>query len=166
MDKKAWYSCQILFSLFLILTGIFIIITSIQFSRPLLQSGSATCLDMPGLSPIVCSALMILLSLYIIVDAAHRGGTLGYFWSAPMRKALKSTEAITLYKVFAAFILYVFILFPSLPYWLSTVVFLVLFMAIFKVFSWKTILISMIVTGALMYVFGVLFAVNLPNKFF
>ena len=161
-DRKAWYTSHILFSIALILASIYIIIDSLKMSIPLIEKGQATILDMPGLSPIICSLLLIGLSIVMIRSAWRSGGTLRYLASAEIRKALIGPEAIVVYKVFALFLLYVYALIPFLPYWASTFLFMVVFMLSFRVFSWKTILISISTALSIMVIFGKLFRVNLP----
>ena len=162
-DRKAWYTCHILFSIALILVSIYIIIDSLKMSLPLIEKGQATILDMPGLSPIICSLLLIVLSLVVIVSAWRSGGTLKYLASPDVRKALIDREAIAVYKVFALLLLYVYLLLPFLPYWASTFLFMVVFMLSFRVFSWKTVLISISTALLIMVIFGNLFGVNLPK---
>jgi hypothetical protein len=161
-DRKSWYTCHILFSIALILASIYIIIDSLHMSIPMIKNGQATIMDMPGLSPIICSVLLIILSLVMIRSAWRSGGTLKHLVSAEVRKALTGREAITVYKVFALLLLYVYVLMPFLPYWASTFVFMVVFMLSFHVFSWKTILISISTALSIMVIFGKLFGVNLP----
>lgn len=162
MGKRGWYSCQILFSFFLILVGIFIIVNAVRFSTPLIESGDATYLDAPGFSPILCGALLVILSSYVAYGSWKRGGTVRYFFSAEMIAALKSNEALTVYKVFALMFLYGFVLLPHLPYWLSTILFMLAFMITFKYFTWKAVVVSIVTSLSLFYVFGTLFSVTLP----
>lgn len=162
-DRKSWYTCHILFSIALILVSIFIIIDSLKMSLPLIGKGQATILDMPGLSPIVCSLLLIALSLVVIVSAWRNGGTLKHLASPEVRKAMVGREAIVVYKVFALLLLYVYLLMPLLPYWASTFLFMIVFMLSFRVFSWKTVLISISTALLIMVIFGNLFGINLPK---
>lgn len=162
MEKQGWYSCQILFSFFLILVGVFVIVNAVQFSMPLIESGRATYLDAPGFGPIVCGGLLIILSSYVAYGSWKRGGTLRYFFSAEMISALKSEEALTLYKVFALMFVYGFILLPNLPYWLSTILFMLAFMFTFKYFTWKAVVVAVATSLTLYYIFGTLFSVALP----
>lgn len=161
-DRKSWYTCHILFSMALILASIYIIIDSLQMSIPMIERGQAAITDMPGLTPIICSVLLIILSLFMIRDAWRSGGTLKHLASLEVRKGLIGPEAIAVYKVFALFLLYVYVLMPLLPYWASTFLFMVVFMLSFKAFSWKTILISIVTSVSIMVIFGKLFQVNLP----
>ncbi len=162
MEKKGWYSCQILFSFFLILVGLYVIFNSVRYSMPLIKAGDATYVDAPGFSPVVCGGLLIILSLYVAYGSWKRGGTLRYFFSAEMFAALKSKEALTFYKVFTLMFLYGFVLLPSLPYWLSTILFMLAFMITFKYFTWKAVAVSVLTSFTLYYVFGTLFSVALP----
>jgi hypothetical protein len=162
-DRKAWYTSHILFSTALILASIYIIIDSLKMSIPLIEKGQATILDMPGLSPIICSLLLIILSLIVIVSAWRSGGTLKYLVSSDVRQALIGREALVVYKVFTLLLLYVYLLLPLLPYWASTFLFMVVFMLSFRVFSWKTILISISTALLIMVIFGNLFGINLPK---
>lgn len=162
-DRKAWYTSHILFSIALILVSIYIIVDSLKMSLPLIEKGQATVLDMPGLSPIVCSLLIIVLSLVMIVSAWRSGGTLKQLLSPEVRQALIGREAIVVYKVFALLLLYVHLLMPLLPYWASTSLFMVVFMLSFRVFSWKTVLISIATALLIMVIFGNLFGINLPK---
>jgi hypothetical protein len=59
----------------------------------------------------------------------------------------------------------VFLLWPHLPFWLSTAVFMVGFMAAFGVFSWVSVLVSCLTVAALWYVFIELFNIALPSRF-
>jgi hypothetical protein len=163
--KHAWPSVDILFSLLLIALSLFIIIESVIESRPLLASEQATLLDMPGLSPIICSALLIGLSVAMIVSAYRKGGRLGWFFSGELSRALSGREARAVYKVFALLLAYVFLLWPHLPFWLSTTVFLIGFMAAFGVFSWTSVLTSGLTVAMLWYVFLELFNIALPSRF-
>ena len=162
-DRKSWYMCHIFFSIALILVSIYIIIDSLKMSIPMIEKGQATILDMPGLSPMLCSLLLIILSLVMIVSAWRSGGTLKHLASPDVRKALVGREAIVVYKVFALLLIYVFLLLPFLPYWVSTSLFMVLFMLSFRVFSWKTVLISISTALSIMVIFGKLFGINLPK---
>jgi hypothetical protein len=161
-DRKSWYTCHILFSIVLILASIYIIIDSLQMSIPFIERGQATIMDMPGLSPMICSLLLIGLSIVMIRSAWRSGGTLKHLASPEVRKGLIGKEATTVYKVFALLLLYVYVLMPLLPYWASTFLFMVVFMLSFRVFSWKTILISISTALLIMVIFGKLFGVNLP----
>ncbi|MBN2437356.1 MAG: tripartite tricarboxylate transporter TctB family protein [Deltaproteobacteria bacterium] len=162
-DRKTWYTCHILFSVALILAAIYIIIDSLKMSIPLMERGQATILDIPGLTPIICSLLLIILSLVVIVSAWRSGGTLKHLVSPDVRKALGGREAIVVYKVFTLLLLYVYLLLPFLPYWASTFLFMVVFMLSFRVFSWKTILISFLVAILIKVIFGDLFGILLPK---
>jgi hypothetical protein len=51
------------------------------------------------------------------------------------------------------------------PFWLSTSLFLVAFMAAFGVFSWRSIVVACVTAGTLWYVFLELFNVALPSRF-
>ena len=161
--EKYWFGGHILFCIGLILLGLFVIFEAIRFSMPYLERGDATLADMPGLSPIICSVLLILLSLPVIIKSAAAGGRLGYFISAEFMKGLWGTEAKIFYTVFGTIIAYVFLLFPYLPYALATMIFLVSIMALLKLFTWQSILVSAVTSGALWFVFGTLFKINLPH---
>jgi hypothetical protein len=162
-DRKSWYTCHILFGLGLILASVYVIVDSLKMSLPLIEKGQATPLDMPGLSPIVCSALLILLSLVVIASARRNGGTLKHLLSPEVRNALVRGEAVVVYKVFSLMLLYIYGLLPHLPYWASTSLFMVVFMAVFRVFSWRTIVISISTALLIMVIFGHLFGINLPK---
>lgn len=162
-DRKSWYTGHILFSIALILISIYIIIDSLKMSIPLIEKGHATILDMPGLSPIVCSSLLIILSLIVAVSAWRSGGSLKHLASPDVRKALTGREAIVVYKVFALLLLYVYLLLPLLPYWISTSLFMIIFMLSFRLFSWKTVLISISTALLITVIFGKLFGINLPK---
>lgn len=162
-NRKGWYSCHILFGIALILTGVFVIADSLRMSIPLLEKGQATVLDMPGLSPILCSLLLIVGAAVVIVSSWRRGGTLSFFFTPALIKALTGREARTAYKVFVLLSCYVFILFPYVTYWLATFLFLIVFMWAFRVFSWKSALVSLGTALSIWYIFGHLFGINLPK---
>ena len=61
-NKHAWPSVDIAFSLALIAGSIYVIADSLAASLPMVASDQATYLDMPGLSPIICAALLIVMA--------------------------------------------------------------------------------------------------------
>ena len=164
-DKHAWFSVDIAFALALIAGSIYVIADSLLSSLPMVASDQATYLDMPGLSPIICAALLIVMAAGMIVTALRKGGSLGWFASAEFVRALSGREARVVYKVFALMSAYVFLLWPHLPFWLSTGLFLVGFMAAFGVCSWVSVAVSCATAGTLWYVFLELFNVALPSRF-
>jgi len=164
-DKNAWFSVDIAFSLALIAGSIYVIADSLATSLPMVASEQATHLDMPGLSPIICAALLIVMAVGMIVTAYRKGGRLRWFASAGFVQALTGREARAVYKVFALMSAYVFLLWPHLPFWLSTALFLVSFMAVFGVCSWVSVLVAGTTAGTLWFVFLELFNVALPSRF-
>jgi hypothetical protein len=164
-DKHAWFSVDIAFALTLIAGSIYVIADSLVTSLPMVASDQATYLDMPGLSPILCAALLIVMAVGMIVSAYRKGGRLSWFATAGFAKALTGREARTVYKVFALLGAYVFLLWPHLPFWLSTGLFLAGFMAACGVLSWVSLTVSCVTAGTLWYVFLELFNVALPSRF-
>jgi hypothetical protein len=164
-NKQAWHSVDIVFSLVLIAVSVFVIVESLTTSLPMVAADQATLLDMPGLSPIICALLLVFMSIGMIISAFRKGGRLGGFASGQTLRALSGREALTVYKVFALFGVYVFWLWPHLPFWLSTSVFLTGFMAAFGVFSKISVLVACITAGILWYVFLELFNIALPARF-
>jgi len=161
--QKYWFGGHILFCIGLNLLGIYVVFESVRLSLPYLESGDATWSDMPGLSPIICSILLMLLTIPVIIKSVKAGGKLRYFISRDFRDGLCGSEAQIFYVVFASMLVYVFLLFPYLPYALATLIFLVGSMALLKLFTWKSVLVSAITSGALWFVFGVMFQINLPH---
>ncbi len=164
-ERRALLSVDIAFSLVLIAASVYVIVDSLAQSLPMVASEQATYADMPGLSPIICAAILIVMALAMIASAFRRGGRLGWFASADFAQALAGREARAVYKVFAILGTYVFVLWPHLPFWLSTGVFLAGFMAACGVFSWVSIAVSAVTAGTLWYVFLELFNVALPSRF-
>ena len=160
---KYWFGGQILFCIGLIVLSLYVVIESIRFSIPYLDRGDATFFDMPGLSPILASLLLILLSVLVIRKSAALGGKASYYFSRDFVKALGGTEARLVCIVFGTLVVYVFLLFPYLHYALATLIYLVGFMALLKLCTWRSILASAIFAAALWFVFGYLFSINLPN---
>ena len=105
----------------------------------------------------------MLLTIPVIIKSVKAGGKLRYFISRDFRDGLCGSEAQIFYVVFASMLVYVFLLFPYLPYALATLIFLVGSMALLKLFTWKSVLVSAITSGALWFVFGVMFQINLPH---
>lgn len=165
-ESKPFRSADLLFALVLIALGLGVIAESVRTSLPMLEKGDATMLDMPGLTPIVCAGLLIAFSLAVAADALRRGGRLGWFASAEFRSGLRSREALALYTVFGSLAVYVFGLFPFLPYLASTSLFLAGFMALCGELHWKSLLISAATALFITLVFGELFAVMLPGWVF
>lgn len=164
-EKRAWLSVDIAFSLALIAASVYVIADSLAQSLPMVASDQATYADMPGLSPILCAALLIIMALAMIASAYRRGGRLGWFVSPGVARALTGREARTVYKVFALMSAYVFLLWPHLPFWLSTGLFLVGFMASCGIVSWVSLTVSCLTAGTLWYVFLEFFNVALPARF-
>lgn len=161
--ENYWFGGHILFCVGLNLLGIGVIIESVRLSLPYLENGDATWSDMPGLSPIICSILLMLLTIPVIVKSVRAGGKLRYFVSRDFLAGLCGAEARIFGIVFASMLVYIFLLFPYLPYALATLIFLVGSMAWLKLFTWRSVLVSAITSGALWFVFGVLFQINLPH---
>lgn len=164
-EKRGWLSVDIAFALVLIAVSVYVIVESLATSLPMVASEQATYLDMPGLSPIICAVLLIVMALGMIVGAYRKGGRLGWFATADLGRALTGREARTVYKVFALVGIYVFVLWTRVPFWLSTSLFLVAFMAAFGTFSWRSVVVACVTAGTLWYVFLELFNVALPSRF-
>lgn len=158
-----WAAGHILFCLALIALGVYVIVESIRFSLPFVERGDASLVDMPGLTPIVCSVLLIALCVPIIVKHAAAGGRLAYFVSADFAMSLKGGEAKIFAIVFGALLVYVALLFPHLPYALATMIFLVATMALLRLFSWRSLIVAAATSGALWLIFAVAFKINLPH---
>lgn len=163
--KRAWSSVDIAFALLLIALCVYVIAESLATSLPMVDSGQATWLDMPGLSPIVCAVLLIGMSIGMMVGAYRQGGRLRWFVTGDLGTALASKEARVVYLVFAILGAYVFLLWPRLPFWLSTTVFLVAFMAIFRVRLQTALVVAVLTAATLWFVFVHLFNVALPSRF-
>lgn len=165
-EKKAWYSMHLVFSGLLVVLSAYIIIESLRASVPMLVAGNATILDMPGLSPIVCAGLLTLFAVLLGAEAFRKGGRLSYFISKEVRAALSGREAATVYKIGACLVVYVFFLWPLVPFWCSSGLFMFSLMAVFGELSWKTAAVSILTAGILWFVFNDLFQVMLPSRFF
>ncbi len=160
---KYWAAGHVLFCLVLVALSLYVIGESIHFSIPYVERGDASLVDMPGLTPIICSILLIALSVPIVVKNIAAGGRLGYFVSAAFVDGLKSPEAKIFIIVFGTLLVYVGLLFPHLPYVLATMIFLVALMALLKLFSWQSLIVCAATSGTLWLLFSVLFKINLPH---
>ncbi len=158
-----WFSGQLLFCIVLALVGAAVIFAAMRLSLPYLDSGAATAFDMPGLGPIVVGAGLIALCLALAAKCVRAGGRLAYFASPEFRRALVGGEARIVYIVFGSLAVYVFMLFPYLPYALASFIFLVGTMALLKLFTWRSVLASALYSAALWFVFAYLFSINLPH---
>lgn len=119
----------------------------------------------PALIPTLLGSLLLLLSITLLVESLKDGGV-----SARCRemkemfgevKGDSNTPRVLIGLAIMA--LYTFVLLGNLPFWLSTIIFLVLLMKFLGAGSMpKILVVSVCVTGCIILLFEVLFRVPLP----
>lgn len=119
----------------------------------------------PALLPLMLGAFLLILSIVLFVESLKEGGISARFgeindWFAQI-KADPNTLRMLMGVVLMA--LYTFVLLGMLPFWLSTFLFMLLLMYFLDAGSiLKIVVISVLITGLVIFLFQVCFRVPLP----
>jgi hypothetical protein len=161
---------DVLFSLLLIAGSVGLIVYALRLSLEAMRAVGATFYDAPGFSILVLAGGLLVLSAALLVTALRQDGGLG--WLAPSRwKGLGvDRSSRKTFVVFAYLFLYMFSFgrpIPwtrvTVPFWLSTSLFLMLTMATFRAASLRWIVvISGLGTLSVYLIFGVFAKIPLP----
>lgn len=160
MDKKTLRSADVLTSIILIAAGIWISIYSIGLSAettdPFLTSS--------GFLPLVGGVLLIVMSIAMLVNGLREGGSLKLFAPQKVWNAIISTAGRNTLFIYAWIAIYVFVLMRILPYFLSTLIFTVIFSTrYYKKNTLTAILVSVIATLVITAMFGGVAKIPLPG---
>lgn len=164
MENKNLRSADILSSGIFILLGLGICINSFGMIRdnPDVQGRIYAS---AGLMPLVFGILLIVTSTVVLIHGIREGGDLKLFAPSSIWKGMKSNTGITILFIYSWLAVYVFILLKVLPYFISTLVFMVVFM--FRFYSRRpavVLIVSIIVSAAVTYVFGSVINIPLPGR--
>lgn len=119
----------------------------------------------PGLIPMMLGAILLVLSVVLLASSLKEGGAgarIGEFkaWAKEMKED-KNTMRMFIGVVLMG--LYTFVMLGMLPFWLATFLFMLLLMYFLEAGSLvKIVLISVLVTGLVIFLFQVCFRVPLP----
>ena len=119
----------------------------------------------PGFLPTILGALLLILSIILFVNSIKGCGFRSQVsalisWS---KQAIHDTDIRLMVIGMLIMGTYAYFLIGLLPYWLSSVLFLVALMAFLKATKlWKIILISILAVGLVIVLFQVVFNVSLP----
>ncbi len=119
----------------------------------------------PGFLPTILGALLLLLSIILFVKSIQGCGFRSqvsalFTWS---KQAIHDTDIRLMVIGMLIMGIYAYILIGFLPYWLSSVLFLIALMAFLRAAKlWKIILISILSVGLVIVLFQVVFNVSLP----
>lgn len=161
MNKKNLRSADILTGIIFIIVGLLVA----KFSIDLMMTNTdPRFYASAGFVPLVFAILFIIISISIIVNAVKEGGTLKLFSMTNTINALKSKEGINTIYILGIIALYIFVLMNFLPYFLSTFIFLVLFIQRFYQKSIvKIVIISLVAVVIVTYLFGTVAQIPLPG---
>ncbi len=119
----------------------------------------------PGFLPTVLGALLLLLSITLFLKSI-RGCGLHFQFSSLLswcKQAVFDTDIRLMVVGMLIMGLYAYLLIGLLPYWLSSVIFLIALMVFLRATSlWKILLISILSVGLVIVLFQVVFNVSLP----
>ena len=108
-----------------------------------------------GFLPLVGGVLLIALSIGMLVNGLREGGSLKLFAPKKVWSALISTAGLNTLFIYAWIAIYVFVLMRILPYFLSTLIFLVVFTTrYYKKNTLTAILVSVAATLIVTFMFG------------
>lgn len=121
--------------------GLWFAYDSYQMSHAAIAAGKASIPTAPGLMPFVVSVLIIICSIYVLVNALISGADLSALRWQRLKPVLADRENLTAPIVMGMFAAYVFVLIGNLPFVVATAVFGITMMAVFKATRWRWIVV-------------------------
>lgn len=119
----------------------------------------------PGFLPTILGALLLILSIALFINSIKGCGFRSqvsslYVWS---KQAIHNTDIRLMGIGMLIMGLYAYLLIGLLPYWISSILFLIALMMFLRATKlWKIILISILSVGLVIVLFQVVFNVSLP----
>ena len=163
MDHQRLRSADILSGIVFIMIGIGVCIYSFDMilKNPDPQNRFYTS---AGFIPCIFGVLLILASTVVLLNGIHEGGSLKLFRPSVLWSGLKSDLGLTILFIYGWIAAYIFILLRILPYFISALLFMVVFM--FRFYSKRPVLVltvSVIVSALVSYIFGSVINIPLPG---
>jgi len=161
-DKKL-RDADMAVGIILVLVCLYFIYDSLKMFGGEVAGESVIYYSSPGFPPLLVLGLILFSSVIIIIHGMKKGGDLKWIsWKNVHSFFLdKATHRVLL--VIGVISFYVLFLIGKMPYWLSTFIFLVLFMGLFKATKfYKIILISAVATAFVTLMFGKVVKIPLP----
>lgn len=163
-DKKVLRKLDVAFGAALLVGSIILLCWSASMPVSGLGGGMQSSFWLaPGALPVFVSSVLVALSLTLIAGAWKEGGRVSM---EDVRKALsvaRTREAKYVFIMVGLLVAYIFLMLGNLPYLVSTSVFLMAFMFIFKAGKPHIILITALLTAvAIWYCFGKIVLIPLP----
>ncbi len=171
MDDRQMNKADFVTAIVLIAFSVAVLVLSLQLPR--LEHRNINPYTIPGVVPAFLGIVVGILSLVLLIRSVVRGG-----WRLDLTRAsvggfLKSESAWRLALTIGLCIVYGIVLVGIMPYWLSTGIFIFVFILAFELKlkeplagQWKRILFAFIVavvtTGVVATMFRYLFLVDLP----
>ena len=166
-QTKKIRDADLLISALLIAGSLWTAYESFRMSHEVYSKGFATLYTVPGLFPFIVSVAILGCSIYVFLNALRVGGDLKFLLPAAVKESFTSLEAFTPTIVFAALVIYVFILAERVSFDIATFIFAASLMAVFKAtkFIW-IIIISAIYAVVIVYFFGEVVGTSFPVSIF
>ncbi len=161
---------DLFFALLLIMCSLGLIYYAVKISLRAMKAVDATFYDAPGFSIFVISSGLLVLSVALLVNAVREGGSLHWLTPDKWKSLCLNTSSLRTIVVFFYLFLYMAGFgqpipgsHVTVPFWISTLVFLVLMMVTFRAASLKSIVvISGLCTLSVYLIFDVLAKIPLP----
>ena len=163
MDHKKLRSADILSSIVLIIIGVAVCINSARLilDNPDTQHRFYVS---AGLVPLIFGILLIITSTTVLINGIKDGGNIKIFSPGHIWKAIRSEAGLTTIFIYAWIGIYIFVFLRILPYFISTLLFMVIFMMKFySKHPVAVLVISVLVSGITTYIFGSVVNIPLPG---
>lgn len=150
MDLKDMIS-----SIVIALFGLYVLISGIHMSVVSQKMSDSAWYGTPGILPIVIGAVLISLSIVMFVSGYRKGERINKELLNIAVSYLKSKAFLRIAVAIGLLAIYVFVLFPYLPFCIATALYLIATMTFFreeKYPIWKIIIISLVFT-VILYLF-------------
>jgi len=166
MKRDTLRSADLLTGIIFVVIGIYICYQSMGmfYVQRIKMQSMAAWYNSPGLSPLIIGAIFTFLGGMLIIIAIKDGGTFEILIWNRIKKILKMSQFKKGFLVVLLIGIYIFVLLDRLPFFLSSFIFLIATMGIFRADKWyKILLYSAILSWFVTFIFGTVARIPLPG---
>lgn len=166
MKKDTLRSADLLTGIIFIIIGIYICYQSMAmfYVQRIKMQSMAAWYNSPGLLPLVIGAIFTFLGGMLTVTAVKEGGSFEIIRWKKIKEILKMSQFKKGFLVVLLIGTYIFVLLDRLPFFLSSFIFLIVTMGIFRADKWyKILLYSAILSWFVTFIFGTVARIPLPG---
>jgi len=166
MKKEPLRSADLLTGIIFSVLGVYVCFKSIGmfYVENIRMQEGAAWYNSPGLFPLVIGAGFTLLSVLLILNSIKEKGSLGILRWSRIKGLFKDNRFIRGVLVVLILGFYVFFLLDRFPFFMSTFIFLITCMSVFKAEKWyKIIIYSFVFAWMITYIFGTVVKIPMPG---